>query len=110
MNTAVLLTMQELWETSDLTAEQIGAQLGVTKNAVVGQASRRGWVKGNDHSRSAAGRYAEPEPITMMQRLQKMHDRMDQVLRECIPHQPELAALLRSPIPPPKPSTRGHYR
>lgn len=75
---AILPKMQVLWETSDLTAAQIGERLGVSKNVVIGQAGRRGWVKGNDHTEGD-----RLKPITtMMQRLDALHATLDAVLRD----------------------------
>jgi hypothetical protein len=40
------LTLAEtLWNAGELTARQIGAEVGMTHNAVIGHARRRGWAK-----------------------------------------------------------------
>ncbi len=62
-----------MWEVDGLTATEIGLYFGVTKNAIMGQVVRQDWVK--------AGK--EPEATsTIMTRLDALHARMDNVLKE----------------------------
>ena len=74
---SLLGPMQELWEGSpELSVSQIGARLGVTKNVVMGQAHRRGWVR--------AG--SEPAPSLFAQRMDALHAGLDTVLAETRAH------------------------
>ncbi len=66
----------ELWETSGLTAAAIGAHFGVSKNTMIGVATRRGWVKKNCVVPAS-------EPITLMQRMDALDAAMQAVLRSC---------------------------
>lgn len=53
--TLALDLMRELWEFSPMSASQIGARFRTTKNSVIGQAHRGGWVKrGERHPKASA--------------------------------------------------------
>ncbi len=67
------------------TTQAIADELGITTNAVVGQAYRLGLPR---HVRRRGGRRGktvlafEPEPSTIFERLNVLHAALDQVLRE----------------------------
>lgn len=53
--TLALDRMRELWEFSPMSASQIGAEMGVTKNTVIGHVYRKGWRKfGQRHPKANA--------------------------------------------------------
>ena len=83
MNEAVLARMRELWDTrSDMSAAAIALELGVTKNVVMGRASRGGWSS-REHLRSVgSGRDVGPEPRTLFQRLDALDAALDAVLAQ----------------------------
>lgn len=73
-----LAEMRRLWETEPgLSARDIGARFGVSRNAVIGHANRRGWPP-----RRAVG----PKPTTIFTRLAALHAGIDAVLAATRPH------------------------
>lgn len=81
--TLALDRMRELWEFSPMSASQIGARLRTTKNTVIGQANRKGWVKrGERHPKASARRQ---EASTIFQRIDALHAKLDAVLAETRP-------------------------
>jgi hypothetical protein len=68
-----LARMQQLWEDSlELSAAMIAERFGVTKNVVIGRATRGQWKR----------RGPSRPPSTIFSRLDAIHARMDQVLAE----------------------------
>lgn len=73
-----LAEMRALWEGSlELSATKIGARLGVTKNVVIGRASRGGWQR--------RGADLPPPPTRIHQRLDALHAALDRVLADTRP-------------------------
>lgn len=68
--------MQRLWEETPLTAVEIAAQFGITRNALIGMASRRGWVS------STVWTGGREKPETVFDRMSRLERRMDEVLAE----------------------------
>jgi hypothetical protein len=76
-----------LWEQRpELSASRIGERFGMTKNAVIGQAHRRGW----NPRRVKKG----PEPSTTIQRLDAINAKMDKLLAETRKHVEERQKLI----------------
>lgn len=61
-----------------MTAKQIGQELGVTKNVVIGRAHRRGWKR-------PGAVVPEPEPSNIFARMDALNAMMDRVLAETRP-------------------------
>lgn len=66
-------TIRLMWERTPRTAREIGAMHGTTKNAIIGLAWRRGWVR---HVRSVA-----PDS-TLWTRMSALERALEAVLRE----------------------------
>lgn len=83
---------RRLWQDTELSASAIGAQLGTTKNTVLGLAHRRGW--------GLRGVPLEPEPTTLGQRMDALNATMDAVLRENPPGRGRIVIEKSQPIVP----------
>lgn len=66
--------MRHLWEQTPMTAREIAALHGTTKNAVIGRAHRRGWL-----------RYGSRPVTTMIDRMAALEARLAAVLAETAP-------------------------
>ncbi len=79
--------IRRLWETTPMYGAQIAQRYGVSKNAIIGLATRGGWVKFlSGRGRNQFCEYLKktlPYQRTTMDRLDALHKRMDQVLEEC---------------------------
>lgn len=67
-------TIRRLWDETDISATMIGEQFGMTKNAIIGMASRGNW-----RQRQRGG---DNRPSTLADRMGVLHAMMDRVLRE----------------------------
>lgn len=66
--------MRHLWEQTPTTAREIAALHGTTKNAVIGRAHRRGWL-----------RYGSSRAATTLDRMAALEARLVAVLAETAP-------------------------
>jgi len=66
---------EALWDEGKLSAAEIAAKFGVTKNALLGIAHRRDW--------STRGQLGKYPPRTLDDRLDALHAKFDATLKEC---------------------------
>ena len=81
--------MRHLWEQTPMTAREIAALYGTTRNAVIGRAYRRGWRSYNSNITGPGGTVLpasearERRPVaTTSGRMRALDARMDAVLAE----------------------------
>ena len=72
-----LETVRQLWDDTDMTAEQIGVEVGLTRNAVAGLAHRHNW-----QVRGVLGDRRGVAKTTLQQRMDVLNAMMDRVLAE----------------------------
>lgn len=78
--------MASLWRAAPLTAREIAALLGVTKNVVIGHAHRRDWGL----RRAARAKMAK---TTLNERLDALHRRMDELCGQTRAPAPDVTQL-----------------
>lgn len=79
--------IRHLWERTPMTAKEIGLKFGVSSSTIIGMAHRRGWTSFNPGHESASSK------TTTADRLDALHNSMDQLLKRCGKFRPQPLAL-----------------